>query len=83
MPSAGSPYTDVGPGVKSLVTGVRRSRVNRSEEAHWSDGVVAQSDQEHHGILDGTEDNGGQPIVKYYYQYVADDGDGFAEADGL
>ena len=71
------PYTDVGPAQASVVTGSTEA----STRPDAPTGVMASSPSltKIDASWTAPEDNGGQPIVKYYYQYAPDDDDGVAE----
>ena len=76
------PYTDVGlPSVDTDTTPEMGSTA-ASTIPDAPTGVMASSPSLRSIMASWTvpEDNGGQAVVKYYYQYVLDDGDGVAEA---
>ena len=73
------PFKDVGPPCCELIP---EGMTAGSTAPKKPTGVMASSPSLTSIMASWTapEDNGGQPIVKYYYQYVPDDDDGVAEA---
>ena len=74
------PYTDVGPPCCATIP---EGMTAASAAPKKPTGVTASSPSLRSIMASWTapEDNGGQDIVKYYYQYVLDDEDGVPEAE--
>ena len=71
-------YTDVGPSSTPLSFGI--TTVSTAPKKPTGVMASAPSLRSIQASWTAPEDNGGKPIVKYYYQYIPDDGDEVADA---